>query len=270
MTLERRILHLRLLDVSVLLDVPASKVGLLSPYLPASTGPGPVTLRIAVRSAGVGWEVVGRSRTACAPSELPSALLSEVNIGVLTHTGHLAIHAGVVGVGSAGIAIPGPSGAGKSTLTAACLLHGFDYGSDEALCLDTTTALVQPFTRPLALSNDSLRLLGSPVAVAPDGTANAERVVCATELGAQILDHPLGLRHIVLTARRPGHADLTAAPRTDALAVLLRHAFNHYQMPRAAFETVHRAVAAAQVWRLGYSDPLEGAALLRARLAESP
>jgi hypothetical protein len=268
-TLERRILHLRLLDVPVLLDVPASNVGLLNPYLPASTAPGPVKLRISVRSAGVGWEVVGRSRTACAPSELPSALLSEVNIGVLAQTGHLAIHAGVVGVGSAGIAIPGPSGAGKSTLTAACLQHGFDYGSDEALCLDVTTALVQPFTRPLALSTDSFRLLGLAAAV-PEGAANAERVVCATDLGAQMLGHPLRLRHIVLTARRPGHADLTTAPRTDAVAVLLRHAFNHYRMPRSAFETVHRAVAAAQVWRLSYSDPLEGAAMLRVRLRESP
>ena len=261
--------RLRLLDVDLELAVPAARPDLLVPYPPDESAHEPTTTppdaRITVRAAGVHWQVVGATSSRCDDATLPAMLLSAVNIAVLSRTRQLAVHAGVVSLGGRSIAFPGGSGAGKSTLTAACLRRGFDYLSDEALCLDPVTALVHPFPRPLALDADSWRLVGMATDDRPG--AAPERVVPAAQLGARTVTDAQTLGHVVLLTRAAGTARLAPAPRGDALAALLRHAFNHYRMPQAAFDVVHRAVTAAHTWQLAYFDPLDAAALLRERLS---
>lgn len=261
-----RVHRFPLLDVTVELEVPADQVGLLSVYPDRPDGLPCPDVRIEVHAADQRWDVIGESTTACDRFALPSTLLSAVNVAVLARTRRLAVHAGVVSVDGRSIAFPGGSGAGKSTITAACLRRGFEYVSDEALCLDLATALVHPFLRPLALDDNSWRLLGESTEGGGSALAASERVVSAFQLGARsvLAAQPLG--HVVLLAREPGRLQLAPVRRGDALAALLRHSFNHYLMPEAAVDVVHRAVSAAQTWRLSYSDPLDAAALLRERL----
>lgn len=256
-----------LLDSRVELEVPTSEAALLDAY-PADDVLDDPEIHISARPAPGGWAVVSGTTTFCEGSALPGVLLSAVNGAVLARTSYLAVHAGVVAVEGRNVAFPGRSGVGKSTLTAACLRRGCDYLSDEALCLDPETALVHPFPRPLALDARSWSLLAD----APEEAhqrVQAERIIAAEEFGARSVSEPSPLHEIVLPVRGSDRLELGAVPRGDAIAALLRHAFNHYRMPVPALDVVHRVVAGARVWRLSYSDPLAAAALLRTTLTRA-
>ncbi len=64
-----------------------------------------------------------------------SYLLAQLTASAIEHFEGFAVHAGVVAIDGRAIVIPAASGTGKTTLTAACLHAGFDYLSDEALCV---------------------------------------------------------------------------------------------------------------------------------------
>lgn len=250
----------RLLDSGVELEVPDSRAELLDPY-PADDPDVVRDLHVVVsQRSEVGWAVTGAGTVSCRNSDLPGALLAAVNSGVLARTRFLAVHAGVVSLNGMAVTFPGGSGAGKSTLTAACLRRGFSYLSDEALCLDPSNGSVQPFLRPLALDGRSWRLAAGILEGPP--RSGAEHVVAPEALGARPAPGPQPLRHVVLLERGSNRLDLAPAPRSNALAALLRHAFNHYRMPAQALDVVHRVVASACVWQLAYSDPLDAAELL--------
>lgn len=268
--MSSRTFEVSLLDVRFHVDVPESRADLLAPYPSIASIRRPPDFQIVVRETAKGadhWEVKGDSMTICDAGLLADTLLSAVNIGVLTRTRHVAMHAGVVGFGDGAIAFPGASGAGKSTLAAACVRKGLAHVSDEALCLDVQTALVQPYLRPLALAADSSRLVGATAGARRSSSPAAKSVVSADQLGGQNALGPLTLRHIVLLTRQAGPPLLTEIPRREAFAALLRHAFNHYRMPAQTFDVVLGVVNAAQTWRLTYRSALEGAEMLRDRLA---
>lgn len=254
-----------LVDVPVRVEVPADVLDLLTPYpTRPSLGRAPA-LRVVVRQEPVEtglWQVLADTEATCPPEELATTLLSSVNVGVLRRTNFLAIHAGVVGTPTGGIAFPGGSEAGKSTLTAACLRQGLTYVSDEALCIDLETGLVQPFLRPLALSPTSLELIQFPSQGGRWNTHAAELVLSPRQLGAHTAQDPIPLRHVVITTRQPGPASLSPAPRRDAVRALLAHAFNHFRTPASAFGAAYQAAAEAAVWHLVYADPLAGADLI--------
>jgi len=188
------------------------------------------------------------------------ALVTVVNGEAIASYDGFAVHAGVVGAGGGAIALPGVSGAGKSTLTAACLLAGGHYVSDEALCIDFDSGLVVPYPKPIRLSAPSRRLLGL------SQCRDTEVLVTADELGAATVDARLPLRHIVELARTQGAAQLVPVHRSVGLAALLHFSFNHYKRPRAAFELAGRLAAGSRAWRLEYSSPGAAADVLLARL----
>ena len=72
---------------------------------------------------------------------------------------YVVLHAGGVSLDNAGIIISGPSGAGKTTLTAALVCAGFSYLTDEALAIDPTTGLLQPYPKALTIQRGSWELL---------------------------------------------------------------------------------------------------------------
>jgi hypothetical protein len=192
--------------------------------------------------------------------------LAELNIAALAGTDCLALHAGVVARDGRVVAFPGPSGIGKTTLTLACLLAGLDYASDEALCLDWDTGAVAAYPRPLALSPDAARLAGADLpGEEPD---DAEVILTAADLGAAIATAPLTLTHLVLPQRATETA-LTPAPRSAAVAELLRRSFSSHKRPGEAFRLLHRTVATTTCWWLNLADPREAAAALASLLTEA-
>jgi hypothetical protein len=183
----------------------------------------------------------------------------------------LCIHAGVVACDEGVVAFPGRSGAGKSTLTSACLQHGFDYVSDEGLCLDYDLATVRPYPRPIGLSPWSSAAMGERSA-GGGAEAGEDWLMSAADLGSRaVLPETLHLRvvHVVLLDRRADiPAALHEAERREAIEALLTMSFNHYKRPADALALVAAVVAEARVSRLTYSDPHEGARLLAADVSD--
>ncbi|HEX2701212.1 MAG TPA: hypothetical protein VHM89_13505 [Acidimicrobiales bacterium] len=212
-----------------------------------------------VHTGSVTADVSGDAGTAL------SWLLTAVNGAALDGFAGLAVHAGVVASGTSAIAFPAPSGAGKTTLTAAALLAGFDYVSDEALCVEPSDGRLVPYPRALALSAWSRQAVGLD---GTDGVAlgAGEVAIPADRLGAAVALGPLALAHVVLLVRRAGAPALVPADRADAMTWLLQRSFNHYKRPTGSFELAAELARRATAWRLEFGDPTQAASLLRDRL----
>jgi hypothetical protein len=189
-----------------------------------------------------------------------TATAAQINALALAGVGNLAVHAGAVALDGSVVAFPAASGAGKTTLTAACLLAGLRYVSDEALCLDWQDGSVRPYPRPLALSPWSAGVLGL------DARGADELLVTAGDLGAPVARAPLRLRHVVLIDPPGAEPGLRPAPRSAGAAELLRRSFTHWHHPDRAFELVHQVLAEVSVWRLSRSSPQADAAAVAALL----
>jgi hypothetical protein len=174
---------------------------------------------------------------------------------------HLAVHAGVVRRGAVVVAFPARSGIGKSTLTGACLREGFDYVSDEALCLSYDDKLVHPYPRPIGLSPWSARELGVTGVQAGDDV-----LVLPQEFGARSTPtaESLRLTNVVLPRRLDNGAPASLVPATasEAIETLLRMSFNHYRRPVDAMRLIASVVAEASVMVMTYSNAGEAAALM--------
>jgi hypothetical protein len=171
----------------------------------------------------------------------------------------VALHAGVVGTATGVIVLPGQSGQGKSTLTAACVQAGFDYVSDEALCLRWDADVV-PYRKPFGLSADSRRLLELPDV----GEGSDADVLDFGLLGAGRRT-PGRVAHVVELQRAAGRARLEPRHRADTLAVLLPRCFHHYRDPVRTLEVLAAVSRGSQAWTLRYDDPRAAADLLLAR-----
>jgi hypothetical protein len=200
---------------------------------------------------------VGR---AMPPTRAVAELVAHLNATALSRVDCLAVHAGVVARGGQVVAFPASSGSGKSTLVAACLRTGLDYVSDEALCIDWTTAAIRGYPRPIALSTWACTLLGLP---GPEDSTLLERFATPAELTADLAPEPLTLAHIVLLDRQPGvSAELRPATRQETAAALLERSFTHWKHPERAFDLAHYLATTAQPWRLTLGDPRAAAPLL--------
>ena len=198
--------------------------------------------------------------------ELLSWLLTRLNQAALDAFEGLAVHAAVLARGGSAIAFPAESGTGKTTLAAAGLRAGFDYVSDEALCVAPRSGRLVPYPRALALSAWSRRAVGLEGIAAID-LAGGEVALPPARLGAQVAVAPLALDHVAHLVRRAGPSTLRPVHRTDALAWLLRRSFNHYKRPLESFHVAAGMARGARAWRLECGDPGEAAQLLLDRLS---
>lgn len=73
--------------------------------------------------------------------------------------GLTSLHAACVGRAGRGILLMGPSGSGKSTVTLQCLLHGFDFLSEDSVFVAPDTMLATGVPNFLHVRSDSLRWL---------------------------------------------------------------------------------------------------------------
>ncbi|MDQ3681079.1 MAG: hypothetical protein M3378_11185 [Actinomycetota bacterium] len=194
-----------------------------------------------------------------------AALLSELNLRAVDGFGHLAVHAGAVARDGRVLAFPAASGGGKSTLTAACLQAGFDYVSDEALCLDFATRSVLPYPRPVMLSEHSRSLLDVAEPPPPLGGSD-EAALLPEDLGSRTAHCELLLGDVVMLARADGPPRLRRLAAPEAMALLLRMSFNHYKRPRETFDLVAAVASRLRAWELEYDHPRPAAQLMWNRL----
>jgi len=194
------------------------------------------------------------------------SLMTALNRQVIEEYLGFALHAGVVAKQGRAIAFPADSGGGKSTLTAACIQQGFDYVSDESLCIALDTAGVVRYPKPLGLSRwsrERLGIDGATLAFPPD---RMEGMVIPNDLGGSVAQNPIVLSHVVIPAYGDGRLALEEAPGHEAMAVLLEYSFNHFKHGASAFTLAGRLANQVTAWRLSYDDPLAAARLISDRL----
>jgi hypothetical protein len=198
------------------------------------------------------------------PLQIITRALSEINTAAVAGLSLFAVHSGVIGGPAGAVAFPAPSGAGKSTMTAACLMAGFDYLSDEALIL-TDEGIVVPYPKPLSLSLKTRRLLGLGDGSVPGGELE-EVAMTPADLGASIGPAQSELRHVVILERGEGRPSLVRQRSSETVSMLLRYSFNHYLRPEAAYRLACQVAESSEVWRLKLGHPVEAAELIAKRL----
>jgi len=269
-----QIRHVRMLDLDVEIAcheaAAGAAIGALLETFAVTTRRDTSARRYSVAHDRGCWALVcaGETVARCSSAaSIASALLVELNRAAIDAFRGFAVHAGVVATNGAAIAWPGASGTGKSTLAAACTTAGFEYVSDEALCVDPATTSVIPYPKPITLDRSGWARVGSGDACDRGIDDGDEVMMPADRLPMPVARSPLHLAHVVELARRDGPARLVERTRQDGLAQLLRMSFNHYKDPRTSFELASKLAAGSRVWTLEYSDPREAARLMRVELA---
>ena len=121
---------------------------------------------------------------------------------IRTCSGGTLLHAAAVARDGKALVLAGKTGAGKTTLATWLVCRGFDYLTDELLCIDTQAMCVRGFARPLHLKKPGRALFagvidmhgGAAVMQSPLGTH-----VSPTRLGARVV-HSAWPRAVVLPA----------------------------------------------------------------------
>ena len=147
--------------------------------------------------------------------------------------------------------------------------RGFDYLTDELLCIDTKTMSVNGFARPLHLKKPARALFAGVIDM--DGDAVMESPlgthVSPTRLGARVarVARPCAL---VLPAYRAGaRFDLRSLSKAQAATRLMGCLVNARQRPQHGFDEVPRLMRALPAFAMTYSDLEEAGAQLEMMLA---
>ena len=192
-------------------------------------------------------------------------------LGTKTSRDFLMLHAGAVARGGRGLLLPAVQDTGKSTLTAALVLEGFDYLSDEIGAIDPITARLYPFPKHIWLDDDSLdhfpglsERLGDTDA--PLNEFFLQRFLRpADDLGAK-LSGPAPAGWIVFPSMdRGGPARLEPIAKSDTLHRLATNCFNLFRYRDRGLYLFKNVVEAAEVFELRGGTPRERATILADR-----
>jgi hypothetical protein len=231
--------------------------------------PGPVSvhyrLATAVDEAGLMAVVMRDGRPISAPSPISQAILelmADVNsAAVASRPDKLVLHAGAVSLRGSGLLLPAQSGAGKSTMTAALILRGFRYLSDEAAAIDPISLEVEPYPKPLTLSGGSLALLGRHAL--PGDAGGLKQVVACSALRAGAVSRPVPARLLIFPSYQPGATStLTPMSRAEALVEVAGCSFNFVDHGGAWMPLLQRLVTACWCGRLTIGDLEEATELV--------
>jgi hypothetical protein len=170
----------------------------------------------------------------------------------------VAVHAGAVSLGGAGVLLPATAGSGKSTLTCGLVIDGFDLLSDEAALIDPGDGTVWPFLRPIALERPSFDVLPGLFERLPDayGSFSSGRVYLgADDLRAGSAGRHCSVRHVVLPRYRSGaRTELVAIGRADALAEMTIGCFNRRAFGPSSVEVLASVLRDSTCHRMTIGD----------------
>lgn len=192
-----------------------------------------------------------------------STVTVDLNVrAVASRPEHLNLHAGAVAADGRGLLLPAGSGAGKTTLTAALVMAGCDYLTDEAASVDLDRLLVEPYAKPLSLSSTSQTALGCR-----QSELGPMELIPASWLRPGCWSGPVPPGAIVFPEHRPGApAELTPISRGEALVDLANNSFNFVDHGSRWLPRLRDLVAGCGCWRLTYGNALEAAALISERV----
>ena len=206
------------------------------------------------------------SLAACVPATygLIDALVSDVTLLALARSEQIAIHAGVASRAGRAVLLPAPPDSGKSTLTAALVMRGWSFLSDEVAALDED-GRVHPFPRPLVLEPGAMGALRARKRdLCPEWEPSARRnYVTCDDLRASSLGAASDVAAIVMPRFIPGAtADLRPASRAQTLKLLTEQCFNLPRFGSVGFRSLGRLVERVDCFRLDFGDVFAAASLI--------
>ena len=103
-----------------------------------------------------------QARSSSGSAELASLLLNAVTGRFIdANTSGVVLHSAAVFADGRGIALPGSRGVGKSVLTAWLLTRGYQYLTDELICLPEDSLSFQSLSRPLNMKMAAMQTLST-------------------------------------------------------------------------------------------------------------
>lgn len=165
---------------------------------------------------------------------------------VASRSTDVVLHAAVVRIDSTLVAVSGVSGAGKSTLAASLLDRGASYLTDEAAVIDEAGRIVDAVRRPIHLSRESLRLLGSsepPTVPMPGGGGYLAVPTPLVDLGEpnDAGEDSAERSVIVLLDQQEGELSVTSPRAAHVVARLVRDGFNDTARGTPGLERIKNA-----------------------------
>ena len=222
----------------------------------------------------------GKYKLFYGPDELTSSddvrdvftyLAHHVNVESMRRTGDfLLLHAGaVVSPSGAGVLLPAESGSGKTSLTAALVIAGFGYLSDEAAAIDPVSRRLFPYAKPLHLKAGVLDHFEPAVALSREIIVGAWDVqVRPDDLRPGCVAGPCHPAFVVVPRYSKGAAtDLRQMSYAQAVTELGRNAWNLHLYGRRAMELLVELGRKVTAWELVFGD-LDNAVAAVANLCE--
>lgn len=170
----------------------------------------------------------------------------------------IVLHSGAVVRGEGTCLLPAASGSGKSTLTAALVMDGWGYRTDEAMAITADPLRAHSFARPIGLSPESRAALRLP--------PSDSLYVDPRELreGAVHRD-PGPISRIVIPAYSPDAVLALSEPidQGDAFVEILSSALNLARVGQSGFDVLAALARHVPTVRLTFSDPIHAAHALR-------
>lgn len=188
--------------------------------------------------------------------------------------GRLLLHAGGSAAAHGATAIVhGASGAGKTTLTTALVQQGLAYVTDETVCLDPDTLVIEPFRKPLTVkpgSQELLAHLAPPPDEVSEGSGNWQ--LPPERLGGPDLpDAPLRPAVIVFPDVDPDRTDVVATPVSPARAafVLGEQSSAMWAIEPRPLAAIARLVTTIPTFQVSYGNAYDAAPVIITELMDA-
>jgi len=181
--------------------------------------------------------------------------------------GRLLLHAGgSTSIGGHTVIVHGASGAGKTTLTTALVQAGLAYVTDETVCLDPDTLVIEPFTKPLTVKPGSQKLLAHlapPPEEVSEGSGNWQ--LPPDRLGGPPLpDTELRPAVIVFPDVDQDRTDVVATPVSPARAafVLGEQSSAMWAIEPRPLAAIARLVTTVPAFQVSYGNAYDAAPVI--------
>lgn len=235
-------------------DLLAAVDHLLGP-LAGPSGP-TVSLRLDRGSHGVVLVGQGAEQRFSSAAEFLDHAPSVLNRVAATTRLCLSLHAGAVrSPAGSSVVLPAVSGGGKSTLTAALVLHGWDYITDEAVGVLASPLAVIGYPKPLALDPTSRAALG----LAPEARPYARPADLRDDVA--VVRGRVAPATVVLPAYEPGcQASSEHLAPGAAVSAIAEHALNLVAAGQTGLDALVALAAGVPVLRLHHGGGHEAVA----------
>lgn len=208
--------------------------------------------------------------------DLVASLEWAVNNAALTQLRprFVMFHAGAVAGPAGGLLLPAASGSGKSTLTAALVLRGARYLSDEVAVIEPESGRLRPFAKSICLKSGGRRALArlhSELTTPRRGRRfGREPVWFYTPPPGSVPSESVPVRFVVLP-RFQARATTRLIPISRAVALprLLEQSFNLRELGPAGMERLIATLRDADCFQLTFGSLRRATDLLLALLTPS-